>query len=219
MYCSKCGKQVSDESAFCKYCGNKLYKEFQGNDLKRKVIEQSPKRKSSKYKKYLVIGSIIFLLLIYILGFRCKSGFCPLPSTFHGDYCVVHTCNKKGCYNKVVKEKTYCYTHMPSSSIGYNYTPEKAEDVLEFSDISINSNSLYTICTATVTNNGMRTYTFVEVKGIFKDSSGTVLDTDWTYAVGLEGLAPGESVSIKLSVKKDLKISTCSLEIIKYDTK
>ncbi len=41
--------------------------------------------------------------------------------------------------------------------------PEKAEDVIDFSDINISSNSAHTICTATVTNNGVRTYMFVEV--------------------------------------------------------
>ena len=30
------------------------------------------------------------------------------------------------------------------------------------------------------------------VNGKFKNSSGTILDTDWTYAVGSEGLEPGE---------------------------
>lgn len=219
MYCSKCGKQVSDEATFCKYCGNRLYEENKDIDSQGKVTEQSQRSKISKYKKYSIIGIVIVLLVIYILEFRCKSGFCPLPGTFRGDYCTVHTCDRKGCYNKVVKEKAYCYTHMPSASTDYNYTPEKAEDVIDFSDININSNSSYTICTATVTNNGKRTYTFVEVKGKFKDSSGAVLDTDWTYAVGSEGLAPGESASIRLSVKKNLNISKCDLGIIDYDRK
>lgn len=219
MYCSKCGKQVFNEATFCKYCGNRLCDENKDIDSKDKVIEQSQKSKFNKYKKYSVIGIVIALLGIYIFEIRCKSGFCPLPSTFRGDYCIVHTCDRKGCYNKVVKEKSYCYTHMPSVSTNYNYTPEKAECVIDFSELSVYSNSSYTICTATVTNNGKRTYTFVEVKGKFKDSSGTVVDTDWTYAVGSEGLAPGESVSIRLSVKKDSNISKCDLEIIDYNRK
>ena len=134
-----------------------------------------------------------------------------------GDYCTVHTCKRSGCYNKVADGEKYCYTHKPSTSMYPAYTPEKAEDVLEFSDVNISNNSSYTVCTATVTNNGKRTYTFVEVKGKFINSSGTVLDTDWTYAVGTEGLAPGESVSIRLSVKKDLNITKCNFEIIDYN--
>ena len=75
----------------------------------------------------------------------------------------------------------------------------------------------YTICTATITNNGKKTYTFIEVKGKFKNSSGTILDTDWTYAVGSEGLAPGESASFRLSVDKDSNITKCDLEFLDYD--
>lgn len=217
MHCSKCGKQVSDEATFCRYCGNRLDKGNKGVNSQGKVIEQFQNGNINKYKKYSIIGIIIIVLVLYVFVFRCKSGFCPLPSVFRGDYCIIHTCNRNRCYNKVVKGKDYCYTHMPSTTTDYNYTPEKAEDVIDFSDISINSNSSYTICTATVTNNGKRTYTFVEVKGKFKDSSGTVLDTDWTYAVGSEKLAPGESVSIRLSVKKDSNITQCDLEIIDYD--
>lgn len=219
MYCSKCGKQVSDEATFCKYCGTRLYEENKDLDSQGKAMKQSQKRKSNGPKKYLILGIAIVLSAIYIFGVRCKAGFCPLPSTFHGDYCTVHTCDKKGCYNKAVKDKAFCYTHTPSASANYNYTPEKAEDVIDFSDISISSNSSYSICTATVTNNGKRTYTFVEVKGKFKDLSGTVLDTDWTYAVGSEGLAPGESVSIRLSIEKDVNVYQCDLEIIDYDRK
>lgn len=83
--------------------------------------------------------------------------------------------------------------------------------------MSISHNSSYTVCTGTLTNNGRRTYTFIEVKGKFKDSSGIVLDTDWTYAVGSEGLAPGESTSFRISVDKNLGIKKCTMEIIDYD--
>ena len=67
-----------------------------------------------------------------------------------------------------------------------------------------------------MTNNGRKTYTFVEIKGKFKNSSGTVLDTDWTYAVGSEGIASGESTTLRLSVKKNYDIKKCDLEILDY---
>ena len=89
--------------------------------------------------------------------------------------------------------------------------------MLAFSDVSISHNSSYTVCTGTLTNNGHRTYTFVEVKGKFIDSSGSVIDTDWTYAVGSEGLAPGESTSFRISVDKNLDITKCTMDIIDYD--
>ena len=55
------------------------------------------------------------------------------------------------------------------------------------------------------------------MKGAFKDSSGNVLDTDSTYVVGSEGLAPGESSSFRLSVDKDSKITDCSVSILDFD--
>lgn len=78
----------------------------------------------------------------------------------------------------------------------------------------VTSNSSYTVCAGTVTNNGKKTYDYVQIKGAFKDSSGTVLDTDWTYAVGLEGLAPGESTTIRMSVPKNINIKDCKITIM-----
>lgn len=94
---------------------------------------------------------------------------------------------------------------------------ESVYSALQFTDISITSNSSYTVCTGKVKNNGEKTYKFVTIKGSFKDASGNVLDTDSTYAVGSEGLASGESTSFRMSVDKDLKIKECSISIINYD--
>lgn len=94
---------------------------------------------------------------------------------------------------------------------------ESVYSALDFSNIQISSNSSYTICTGTVTNNGNKTYKFVQIKGSFKDSSGTVLDTDSTYAVGSEGLAPGESKTFRMSVDKNYSIESCSVSIYDYD--
>lgn len=100
------------------------------------------------------------------------------------------------------------------SSSTYSY--ESVYSALEFSNLRISHNSSYTICTGTVTNNGSKTYRFVQIKGSFKDSSGTVLDTDSTYAVGSEGLAPGESKTFRMSVHQNNDISTCRVSIYNY---
>lgn len=216
MYCSKCKKQVSDDATFCKYCGEKI----DISNTKRNVNplhDITNNDDFKKYKKFIISAVVVVIILVYMFVFRCKAGFCFLPSSFNGDYCSIHTCNRTNCYNKIAEGKRYCYTHMPSTSPQYNYKPEVAEDVLSFSDISVTKNSSYTICNATITNNGKKTYTFIEVKGKFKNSSGTILDTDWTYAVGSEGLAPGESASFRLYVDKDTNIVKCDLEILDYD--
>ena len=91
---------------------------------------------------------------------------------------------------------------------------ESKYSALRISNVRVASDSSYMVCTGTITNNGKKNYSFVKVKGAFKNSSGTVLDTDWTYAVDSEGLAPGESKSFRMSVPKNYSISSCSVSII-----
>ena len=54
-------------------------------------------------------------------------------------------------------------------------------------------------------------YRYVKVKAQFKDSSGTVVDTDWTYAVDSAWLEPGESKTFYYMVKNTgIKSATLS---------
>lgn len=87
---------------------------------------------------------------------------------------------------------------------------------LSISDVKVETNSSYTICTGTITviANSPYKYRFIEVKGSFKNSYGSVVDTDSTYAIGSEGLEPGESKTFRLSVPKNSTIKTCSVSIM-----
>ncbi len=115
--------------------------------------------------------------------------------------------------NDVYKKGGY----MSSSNSDYSANSyESGSSVLKITIDSVTSNSGYTICTGSVKNNGKNTYKYVEVKGAFKDSSGNVVDTDWTYAAGSEGLAPGESSTFRLSVTKNSKISSCTVSLLDY---
>lgn len=98
-----------------------------------------------------------------------------------------------------------------------SYTSENGYSVLDVYDLEWDNNSSYNVCVGKVKNTGEKTYYYVEVKGSFKDSSGNVLDTDWTFAAGSEGLAPGESSSFRLSVDKDSDITDCSVSILDFD--
>lgn len=109
------------------------------------------------------------------------------------------------------------YMSMKSSSSSSSSSYESGYSVLDITDLSWNNNSTYNVLTGKVKNTGNKTYYFVTVKGSFKDSSGNVLDTDSTYAVGSEGLAPGESSSFRLSVDRDYSISDCSVQVLNYD--
>ena len=211
MRCTKCGNKVKLDATFCTHCGERMASTDPATNEKESQKTRFP------LKRFLIIGTFVVLCLVYFFGFRCKAGICPLPRSAGGEYCFSHTCEWSKCKNKKAAERNYCYTHSPSYSSHIAYTPESAEDVLEFSDINISHNSSYTVCTGTLTNNGRRRYSFVEVKGKFQNSSGKVLDTDWTYAVGSEGLAPGESTTFRISVDKNYDIRKCTMEIIDYD--
>ena len=54
----------------------------------------------------------------------------------------------------------------------------------------------------------------MKIKGSFKDKDGNVLDTDWTYVVGSEGLAPSETKTFEISVPSNSKIDSCSVSLI-----
>lgn len=128
---------------------------------------------------------------------------------------------------QTIKENNYLYekggmTLTPGESDKFheyneNSSYESIYSALKFSEIYVTNNSSYTVCTGKVTNYGNNTYSFVTIKGAFEDSSGTVVDTASTYAIGSEGLSPGESKSFRMSVKKDLSIEDCSITISDYD--
>lgn len=44
-------------------------------------------------------------------------------------------------------------------------------------------------------------YRYVKVKAVFKDSTGKILDTDWTYAIGAVWLNSGEKKTFKYMVE------------------
>ena len=114
--------------------------------------------------------------------------------------------------NDIYKKSRYM-----SSSYSSSYDYESAYSVLDITVDRVSNNSSYTVCTGSVKNTGKKTYRYIKVKGSFKDSSGNVLDTDWTYAAGSEGLSPGESTTFRLSVPQNLKITSCSVSLFDYN--
>lgn len=56
MYCHKCGKEISDDSAFCKYCGA--------------TLKESDKKKSSGLIKGITAGLVILAGLGAFIGYQ-----------------------------------------------------------------------------------------------------------------------------------------------------
>ena len=120
-----------------------------------------------------------------------------------------NTVYKKGQFKTPTSKKSTSTKAYESAESGFS--------VLQVSDVKVSYNSSYTVCTGSVKNTGKKTYTFIEVKGAFKDYSGTVLDTDWTYVVGSEGLAPNESSTFRMSIPKNFDVTSCTVSVYDYD--
>ena len=93
----------------------------------------------------------------------------------------------------------------------------RAASDLKISNVLVQRSGTSTVCKGSVTNESDdTTYKYVKVKGAFKDATGTVVDTDWSYAVGSEGLAPGESSSFSIYVDA-FSIKDCEVTIFEAD--
>lgn len=217
MYCRKCGALIPDDAEFCTECGQSctcaiVKPTYTGNtsnmNNSMNELKNNPNQMKDKKEKIIpiAIGLFIIIVVFSIIGGRCDADGCTNKAKY-GDYCSAHVCLAPGCTFKRAYNSSYCYTH--TDTIEGNASRD-----LKFSNLDIDHNSVYTVLNGTVTNKGTRTYDFIEIKGSFKDRYGSVVDTDWTYAVGSEGLAPGESTTFRMSVPRDYSITDCSITII-----
>ncbi|WP_437830691.1 FxLYD domain-containing protein [Niallia taxi] len=60
-------------------------------------------------------------------------------------------------------------------------------------------------------------HSFIELKGVLKDSQGNVLNTETTYAVGNEQLQPNERKDYEIMMQTVEGSSDCSYSISNFD--
>ncbi len=217
-FCKYCGAEITENTEVCPVCGK--YVGVSAKAQKSDSSEETAKRTKFPRKGILAIASAaLVVVIIGIAVVAANSGRCAVS----------------GCRNKVVPGMSYCYSHKCAvadcdeaknsysnyCSLHYRLYDDSATSSsnasdLKISRVSLSSNSSYTIAEGTITNNSFVTVKYVQIKGAFKDSSGSVIDTDWTYAVGSEGLAPGESCTWRMSVKKDSSIKSCDVSILDF---
>lgn len=121
-------------------------------------------------------------------------------------FSIVSLCNAAA----INKKNHSCSSSSSSSMNAYTY----AVLYLDITNVNVTSNSSYTICTGKITNTGNMSVRYIKVKGAFKNASGITVDTDWTYGIGSEWLAPGESTTFRLSVSRDTSIKKCNVTFI-----
>ena len=161
-----------------------------------------------------IMGFVVFLSFMFFFGTRCSIDGC-YNSKVRGNFCIQHICCISDCTNARAYNDRYCYTHKSMLEDEEGVNGKYGSYNLRISNTSVSSNSSYTTVSGSIKNTSYNTtYYYVKVKGAFQDSFGNVVDTDWTYAVGSEGLAPGESTKFKMSVKKNYKIDDCEVTVL-----
>ena len=207
-FCPNCGTKLPENAVFCSECGKPLVETAQPQPpaKPKKKLPISP-------KKLLIIAAValaVFLVVRFIDGLHCQYSSCDNAAVKGSDYCYNHKCAIDSCDSAKAYNSKYCYYHKGL----YEVVESASSTNLKFTNVTVTHNSSYTVATGTVTNNGTKKVTFVKIKGAFTNSAGTTLDTDWTYAVGSEGLDPGESTTFRMSVSKNSSIKNCKISII-----
>ncbi len=77
MYCSKCKKEISDSSKFCKYCGSSISNNMQNTNINNDT--------NNKYRIHRYYGIIVFGIFITILIFHPKI-IMDFPAYKIGDF-------------------------------------------------------------------------------------------------------------------------------------
>lgn len=226
-FCKYCGTEISETDELCPNCGRNL-KSNSTNEATQKNSTinhiETVTKSIRKHPKFLfgIVALIVcaLIVLIAVNPGKCKYSGCGNKGVSGSDYCYSHKCAVESCKDSRFLYSNYCYKHYllydDDAQEEFGSDPVYSHE-LKISNVKLSSNSSYTIAEGTITNNSDQTVSFVEIKGAFKTSSGSVVDTDWTYAVGSEGLAPGESCKWRLSVSKDWSIKDCTVTVIDFD--
>jgi hypothetical protein len=210
-FCKFCGSEISDTAAVCPSCGKKLIRPSQKDD-----------KKNVNWKKWGGIGAAVLMVVILVVVLsqagHCQYSGCNNKTVSGSDYCYSHKCSYPSCEKSRFLYSNYCYSHyLLYDDDAETSTTYVSSSELKISNIKLSTSGSYTYAKGTITNNSDETVTYVKIKGSFKDRSGNVVDTDWTYAVGSAGLAPGESCKWEMNVSKDSSITECSVSILDFD--
>lgn len=101
-----------------------------------------------------------------------------------------------------------------SSSTPTKKAPQSNPLSIENTSCSRSSNYIY--AKGYVKNNTDQTLTYIEIKADVVNSSGEIIDTNYTYAVGSEGLSPGSRKSYEIMIPYDDSVNQCKYYIVDY---
>lgn len=84
-------------------------------------------------------------------------------------------------------------------------------------DYTVTRKNGYYYCNGTVHNVSGSTHYYVKVKVTYMDANKDVLTTDWTYAVGSEGIKGGENQQFEIMTKVSGTVEYYRCEILEWD--
>lgn len=202
--CPECGKEISNRSGKCIYCGcpinylegikpvvGKTDTTVENNTNTNAIIEQIERKNKNKKTILIVIISLIILIVILAVS---------------GIFGSSKSSYKSSSSSKSTSSSSYSMSHDTYSLL-----------YLRISNVQVKHSSNYAYITGTISNTGTYQIKFVKVKAVCKDSLGSVVDTDWTYAVDSSWLDPGESKNFEMMVKDESKKITSAVVTILYD--
>jgi hypothetical protein len=102
-----------------------------------------------------------------------------------------------------------------SNSTTTTTVPTQPES-LTLEETSCTKGDNYMYAKGYVKNNSDQFLSFIEVKADFIDSSGNIVDTNYTYAVGSEGLSPNSRKSFDIMTPNNDSVTQCQYYIVDY---
>lgn len=227
MFCKHCGQQTAGDAEICESCLQSQREAESACVTASQPDDDAPASSNPDVPQpsFEVLGmpikpwhiAVFAVFVIVIIGFavffgtRCGASGCYEAATC-GKYCERHVCTLyPSCENEKAYDSDYCYYHQ---SLLEDLTSKSKNISISGVYLDRSYSKYYTKASGKVTNNGTITLDFVKVRGAFKDSKGNVVETDWTYAVGSEGLAPGESKSFELTVASDSSIASVDVTVM-----
>lgn len=223
-FCKYCGAKVEDTAAICPACGKEIRNGSQTKESGPPVssIRTSVNKIVGGSRRWIYIGAgaagILLLIVLVLFSGKCRSNGCRNRKAPGSNFCYNHKCDVPDCRKERLASSNYCYEHYLKYDLEDEDTSSGAYSwELKISDVKVYSEYSFTFAEGSLTNNSTSTVKYVKLKGSFKSRLGTVIDTDWTYAVGSEGLAPGETCKWKMSVAKDYDITDCDVTILDND--
>ncbi len=208
MLCKKCGSQLLKDSKFCSNCGVKV--EITSTDFFPKDTEELnsqpeyiPEEECNQSLNQFIKKSKKILSKLF------SGGLVSIASriTFFVGIALFVVLLIWGGINNAKEQDSGNYSDELNSG-GYNdyYIAGIDKSIgLSLKIDSIETRGSYTYVNCTVTNVSSEyvatRYRYVKVKAQFKDYYGSIVDTDWTYAVDSTWLEPGESKTFYYMVK------------------